>query len=149
MQSYVIELQWKTAQTVLVHPMGCACPRVRSGQDTQPRPCISPSWRLVLLLLLRRVDTSMARGFTLGHLPAFIETARREIVLRRANAKEVRMEIFFAYSQVLKREREKLRQKVQGAVPPNPLCDTRPKTSPPLDLQKFLHLASACQSADH
>lgn len=59
------------------------------------------------------------------------------------------MEIFFAYSQVLKKEREKLRQKVQAAGPPKPLSDKRPKSSAPLGLQKYLCLASACQSVDH
>jgi hypothetical protein len=68
---------------------------------------------------------------------------------RPANVEEFRMEIFFAYSRVLKKEREKLRQKAQGPAAPNPLFDKRPKTSPPLGLQKYLCLASACQSVDH
>lgn len=59
------------------------------------------------------------------------------------------MEVFFAYSRVLKKEREKLRQKAPDAAAPNPLSDKRPKSSPPLGLQKFLYLASACQIGEY
>ena len=66
-----------------------------------------------------------------------------------ANVEEFKMEVYFAYARVLKKERERMRQKVQGAAPPRPRSELRPRTSPPLDLQKYLCLASACQSAEH
>ena len=91
----------------------------------------------------------MVSRANLRHILPSQQTARWEIALPFANVEEFRMEIFFAYSQVLKKERERLRQKVQVAVPPKPLSDKRPKTSPPLALQKYLCLASACQSVDH
>jgi hypothetical protein len=59
------------------------------------------------------------------------------------------MEIFFAYARILKKESERLRQKVQERGWQMPLGQRRPKTGPRSDPPEALRLASACQNTDH
>ena len=58
------------------------------------------------------------------------------------------MEIYFAYARLLKREREKLRHKVQR---PSPEAGAlrRPCAEPLFDVAEYLTFSSVCQSADH
>jgi len=59
------------------------------------------------------------------------------------------MEIFFAYARLLKREREKLQQKVQAAFPQK---DKNPKSPSGVSrsaMIESLRLASVCQNSEH
>jgi hypothetical protein len=58
------------------------------------------------------------------------------------------METFFAYSRVLKREREKRPSKDPGFVRTRPLSGTPCRTALRFDPRKFLLLASVCQNSD-
>ena len=60
-----------------------------------------------------------------------------------------RMETFFAFARLLKRERERLKRTVQTACQPDQPCDRPPQTELPVDPPESLRLASACQSLDH
>jgi len=59
------------------------------------------------------------------------------------------MEIFFAYARLLKREREKLRQKVQKTFPPGDASGTASLREPGTDLPECLRLSSVCQNWEH
>jgi len=61
---------------------------------------------------------------------------------------QFKMETFFVYSRVLRKERERQRPTVQVAARQSPPSDTPPRTSPPSDPRRFLHLASVCQNPD-
>jgi len=60
-----------------------------------------------------------------------------------------RMETFFAFARLLKRERERLKRTVQNACQADQPCDRPLQTELPVDPPESLRLASACQSLDH
>jgi hypothetical protein len=58
------------------------------------------------------------------------------------------METFFAYSRILKKKSEKLRQKVRERSWPAPPSGQPAQTKRPAGLLERLRLASACQNTD-
>ena len=60
-----------------------------------------------------------------------------------------KMETYFVYSQILKKEREKQRQTARAAAPQSPPVGKPIQTALPPDPQTLLLLASGCQIEDH
>jgi len=59
------------------------------------------------------------------------------------------MEIFFAYARSLKRERQKLQQKVQAAFPSKEKNLKSSSGAPRSAMIESLRLASVCQNSEH
>jgi hypothetical protein len=89
--------------------------------------------------LLKEVMNSTVR--LLGH------AGRRSEAIHSFCWPEDKMEVFFAYARMLKRELEKLRRKTQDACP-NPPSDKPDKTTTPFDPQESLRFSTDSNASD-